>query len=208
MWWKATTSTRSPWVCGSTEFFPPAPEIIPPKWAHQRLEPKWPEAKAWWPTSTFTALSLQHFMLFHNTVPTQIPWRNVPYVSQHLSRGTTCFPFFLNALVCVLCILERYYCTPPPPHPTPPHPAYPSMRHWHICENVWAACQIQHVSTHVWFPSRGLVFGHILDKERVCAKFHSSSLLPCTGGLHPRTSCGRWFGKRPTSTNSIWLSSD
>ena len=136
MWWKATTSTRSPWVCGSTEFFPPAPEIIPPKWAHQRLEPKWPEAKAWWPTSTFTALSLQHFMLFHNTVPTQIPWRNVPYVSQHLSRGTTCFPFFLNALVCVLCILERYYCTPPPPppHPTPPGiPIYETLAHLWEC---------------------------------------------------------------------------
>lgn len=74
-----------------------------------------------------------HDVMFHVCVCISTPSHGVTcsmFVSQHLSRGTTCFPFFLNALVCVLCILERYYCTPPPPHPTPPRiPIYEILAH-------------------------------------------------------------------------------
>ena len=42
------------------------------KWTHQCLEPKWPEAKAGWLTSTFTPLSLQHVMLLHDSATLNI----------------------------------------------------------------------------------------------------------------------------------------
>ena len=42
------------------------------KWTHQCLEPKWPEAKAGWLTSTFTSLSLQHVMLLHDSATLNI----------------------------------------------------------------------------------------------------------------------------------------
>ena len=46
-------------------------------------------------------------------------------VSQHPSHDVTCFPFFLDAFVCVQCILEHtllLHPPTPPPNPTPPHP--------------------------------------------------------------------------------------
>ena len=43
-------------------------------------------------------------------------------VSQHPSHDVTCFPFFLDAFVCVQCILEHTLLLHPPNPPTPPHP--------------------------------------------------------------------------------------